>query len=44
MESEAVRAAPPLQRSLIEQGGSLSEAARKLAVDNHVLRLLGETA
>ena len=44
LEHEAVRSAPPLQRSLIEQGGSLGDAARKLAIDNHVVRLLGKIA
>ncbi len=43
LEREAVRSAPTLQRSLIEQGGSLAEPARKLALDNHVTRLLGKT-
>ena len=43
-EREAFMSAPPLQRSLIEQGGSLAESARKLALNNHVTRLLGTTA
>jgi hypothetical protein len=44
LEREAVRSAPALQRSLIEQRGSLSDAARKLALKNHVTRLLGTTS
>ena len=44
LEREAVRSAPALQRSLIEQRGSLSDAARKLALKNYVTRLLGTTS
>ena len=43
LEHQAVMSAPPLQRSLIEQGGSLSEAARRLAIDNHVSRLINDS-
>ena len=37
LENEAFKNAPRFQRSLITKGGSLGIAARKAAIDNHVL-------
>jgi cell shape-determining protein MreC len=44
LENEAVRSALTLQRSLIQKGGRLAVAARKLAIENYVLRVLGKIA
>ena len=40
VEKEALSSAPPLVRSLIEDGGSMAEVTRRLAVNKHVARLL----
>ena len=44
VECEALAHAPILQRRLIKGGGSAGAAAKKAALNDHVLKLLRETS